>query len=101
VMNLRWQTTRIFSVPRSRCSAKWRSPLMPMLGFAPLYLWTSLHASYLVWSCIRWFIWTLPDRPRDYTIWSTLEPSWVDSRTWAGVIQVGSATVVALIHAPK
>jgi hypothetical protein len=40
----------------------------------------------------RWFIGTLPDRPRDYTVWSTLEPSEVDSRTWAGIIQVGSAT---------
>jgi hypothetical protein len=58
-----------------------------------LYLWTHLRARYLVWPCIRWFIGTLPDRPKDYTIWSTLEPSRVDSRTWAGVIQVGSATV--------
>jgi hypothetical protein len=41
----------------------------------------------------RWFIGTLPDRPRDYTVWSTLEPSEVDSRTWAGIIQVGSATL--------
>jgi hypothetical protein len=39
-----------------------------------LYLWTHLRARYLVWSCIRWFIGTLPDRPRVYTIWSTLEP---------------------------
>jgi hypothetical protein len=39
-----------------------------------------------------WFIGTLPDRPRDYTVWSTLEPLGVDSRTWAGIIQVGSAT---------
>jgi hypothetical protein len=57
-----------------------------------LYLWTHLRARYLVWSCIQWFIGTLPDRPRDYTIWSTWEPSGVDSRTWAGVVQVGSAT---------
>jgi hypothetical protein len=35
-MNLKWQTTRISSVPSPRYSAKWRSPLMPMLGFAPL-----------------------------------------------------------------
>jgi hypothetical protein len=40
----------------------------------------------------RWFIGTLPDRPRDYTVWSTLEPLGLDSRTWAGIIQVGSAT---------
>jgi hypothetical protein len=40
----------------------------------------------------RWFIRTLPDRPRGYTVWSTLEPSGMDSRTWAGIIQVGSAT---------
>jgi hypothetical protein len=40
----------------------------------------------------RWFIGTLLDRPRDYTVWSTLEPSGVDSRSWAGIIQVGSAT---------
>jgi hypothetical protein len=40
----------------------------------------------------RWFIGMLPDRPRDYTVWSTLEPSGVDSRTWASIIQVGSAT---------
>jgi hypothetical protein len=40
----------------------------------------------------RWFIGTLPDRPRDYTVWSTLEPSEVDSRTSTGIIQVGSAT---------
>jgi hypothetical protein len=57
-----------------------------------LYLWTCLRARYLVWSCIRWFIGMLPDMPRDYTVWSTLEPSRVDSRTWAAVIQVGSAT---------
>jgi hypothetical protein len=43
----------------------------------------------------RWFIGTLPDRPRDYTVWSTLEPSEVDLLTWAGIIQVGSATAVA------
>jgi hypothetical protein len=40
----------------------------------------------------RWFIGTLPDRPRDYTVWSMLEPSGMDSCTWAGIIQVGSAT---------
>jgi hypothetical protein len=57
-----------------------------------LYLWTRLRARYLVWSCIRWFIGTLPDRPRDYTVWSMMESSIVDSRTWAGVIQVDSAT---------
>jgi hypothetical protein len=44
------------------------------------------------WSCIRWFIGTLPDRPKDYTVWSTPDPAKVDSRTWAGIIQVGSAT---------
>jgi hypothetical protein len=46
----------------------------------------------LIWSCVRWFIGTLPDRPRGYTVWSTLEPLGMDSRTWAGIIQVGSAT---------
>jgi hypothetical protein len=44
------------------------------------------------WSCFWLFIGTLPDRPRDYTVWSTSEPAKVDSRTWAGVIWVGSAT---------
>jgi hypothetical protein len=48
----------------------------------------------------RWFIGTLPDRPRDYTVWSTLEPSGVDSRTWAGIIQVGSATIMAAVVWP-
>jgi hypothetical protein len=47
------------------------------------------------WSCIWWFIGTLPDRPRNYTVWSTSEPAKVDSHTWAGVIQVGSATLTA------
>jgi hypothetical protein len=56
------------------------------------YLWTRLHARYLVWSCNWWFIRMLPDRPKDYTVWSMLEPARADSRTWAGVIQVGSAT---------
>jgi hypothetical protein len=46
----------------------------------------------------RWFIGTLPDRPRDFTVWSTLEPSGVDSRTWAGIIQVGSATAITTNH---
>jgi hypothetical protein len=53
------------------------SPLCEVTLFDPVY---------------RWFIGTLPDRPRDYTVWSTLKPSGVDSRTWAGIIQVGSAT---------
>jgi hypothetical protein len=44
----------------------------------------------------RWFIGTLSDRPRDYTVWSTLEPSRVDSHTWAGIIQVGSVTLIPL-----
>jgi hypothetical protein len=68
-----------------------------------LYLWTRLRARYPVWSCIRWFIGTLPDRPRDYTVRSTLEPSRVDSRTWAGVIQVGSATagIRAVVEPPE
>jgi hypothetical protein len=35
-MNLRWPTTKISSVPNPYYSAKWRSLLMPMLGFAPL-----------------------------------------------------------------
>jgi hypothetical protein len=47
-------------------------------------------------SVYRWFIGTLPDRPRDYTVWSTLEPSGVDSRTWIGIIQVSSATAAIL-----
>jgi hypothetical protein len=38
VMNLRGQTIKISSVPNPRYSVKWRSPLMPMLGFAPLNL---------------------------------------------------------------
>jgi hypothetical protein len=59
-----------------------------------LYLWTRLRARYLVWSCIRWFIGTLPDRPRYYTVWSMLKPLKEDLRTWAGIIQVGSATAV-------
>jgi hypothetical protein len=28
-----------------------------------LYLWTHLRVRYLVGSCVRWFIGTLPDRP--------------------------------------
>jgi hypothetical protein len=36
VMNLRWQLTRISSVPSPCCSVMWRSPLTLMLGFAPL-----------------------------------------------------------------
>jgi hypothetical protein len=51
----------------------------------------------LIWSCIPWFIGTLPDRLRDYTVWSTLEPSGMDSHTWAGIIQVGSATPKTII----
>jgi hypothetical protein len=35
-MNLRWQTTKISLVPSPRCLVKWRSPLVPMLGFALL-----------------------------------------------------------------
>jgi hypothetical protein len=35
-MILRWPTTKISLVPSPRYSAKLRSPLMPMLGFAPL-----------------------------------------------------------------
>jgi hypothetical protein len=35
-MNLKWQLTRISSVPSPRCSAKWRSLSTLMLGFAPL-----------------------------------------------------------------
>jgi hypothetical protein len=35
-MNLRWQLTRISSVPSPRCSAKWRSLSTLMLGFGPL-----------------------------------------------------------------
>jgi hypothetical protein len=57
-----------------------------------LYLWTRLRMRYLVWSYIWWFIGTLPDRPRYYTVWSTLEPLKEDLHTWAGVIQVGSTT---------
>jgi hypothetical protein len=30
---------------------------------------------------------------KGYTVWSTLEPLREDLRTWAGVIQVGSATL--------
>jgi hypothetical protein len=52
----------------------------------------------LIWSCIRWFIGTLPERPRDYTVWSTLEPLGMDSRTWAGIIQVGSTTIDMLLR---
>jgi hypothetical protein len=63
-----------------------------------LYLWTRLRARYLVWSCIWWFIGTLPDRPRGYTVWSTLEPLRVDLRTWASVIQVGSAILTLRIN---
>jgi hypothetical protein len=36
VMMFRWQTTKISSILSPRYSAKWKSPLMPMLGFAPL-----------------------------------------------------------------
>jgi hypothetical protein len=32
----KWQTTKISSILAPRYSAKLRSPLMPMLGFAPL-----------------------------------------------------------------
>jgi hypothetical protein len=35
-MNLRWQATKISSIPSSRYLAKWRNLWMPMLGFAPL-----------------------------------------------------------------
>jgi hypothetical protein len=52
----------------------------------------------LIWSYVRLFIGTLPDRPRGYTVWSTLEPSGMDSRTWAGIIQVGSATREYILH---
>jgi hypothetical protein len=31
--------------------------------YGHLYLWTHLRVRYLVGSCIRWFIGTLPDRP--------------------------------------
>jgi hypothetical protein len=49
-MNLKWQTTRISSVPSPRCSVKWRSPLMPMLGFAllnPSLLFSRFHVRIL------------------------------------------------------
>jgi hypothetical protein len=36
ILTLRWQTTKISSALSPRYSAKLRSPLMPMLGFAPL-----------------------------------------------------------------
>jgi hypothetical protein len=36
ILTLRWQTTKISSVLSPRYLAKLRSPLMPMLGFAPL-----------------------------------------------------------------
>jgi hypothetical protein len=36
ILNLRWQTTKISSALSPRYSAKLRSPLMPMLVFAPL-----------------------------------------------------------------
>jgi hypothetical protein len=50
-MNLRWQTIKISSVLSPRYSAKWRSPLMPMLGFAPLnpsLLFLRFHVRTLV-----------------------------------------------------
>jgi hypothetical protein len=36
ILTLRWQTTKISSALKPRYSAKLRSPLMLMLGFAPL-----------------------------------------------------------------
>jgi hypothetical protein len=36
ILTLRWQTTKISSALSPRYSARLRSPLMPMLGFAPL-----------------------------------------------------------------
>jgi hypothetical protein len=57
------------------------------------YFWQLMYYKCLwLYLCIRWLIETLPDRPRDYTVWSTLEPLKKDLRTWAGVIHVGSVT---------
>jgi hypothetical protein len=65
------------------CDVKCDGPCISGLAFV---------RSTLLWSCFRWFIGTLPDRPKGYTVWSTPEPAKMVSRTWAGVIQVGSAT---------
>jgi hypothetical protein len=114
------------SVLTTCCNRRVCFPLLGTIALTVCNLFSRFETSYFIWKLLeynslwcknvmvivsldspscevtlfdpvyRWFIGMLPDRPRDYTVWSTLEPSEVDSRTWAGIIQVGSATPLVL-----